>query len=177
MARDRHRLSPRLTPQTLRTCDECGKKFWASKDYTRCWECVNKVGAEVVVNGFTYVKLAEDDPHYGMCPKAVGFFGKGWVRKSRYVMAQQLGRDLTEDEQVYHRNRVKSDDNPENLYLHTIQHRSEEDVRKFRSYKFGYEEGYEEGLAQSYDEGYAQGHKEGYKEGYEKGWNDYVKSL
>lgn len=42
------------------------------------------------------------------------------VRRSRVVMAAKLGRALTSDELVHHRNEDKNDDSPENLELTTF---------------------------------------------------------
>ncbi len=58
-------------------------------------------------DGYVLVRLPEH-------PHAVG----GYVRRARLVMERSLGRLLTAQEVVSHKNGVRDDDRPENLELH-----------------------------------------------------------
>jgi len=42
---------------------------------------------------------------------------QGYIRRSHLVMEKKIGRYLTPKEIVHHRNGIKNDDKPENLYL------------------------------------------------------------
>ena len=91
-----------------------------------------------------------------MCPKKVAIFTTGdWIRKARYIVARQLGRCLTEREQVFHKNKDSLDDSLENLELVTLKskpEKTEEQTRKTIAYKFGYSEGYDAGWDEGYQE-------------------------
>ena len=147
-------------PEVLKYCPECRRKFWGrkDKDYKFCKSCGTKVGREFIIRGFTYIRLAQDDPYLSMCPTKTSVFTTGdWVRRGRYVMAQHLGRCLEVDEQIYHKNDNKLEDALENLELRKVKvaEVDEDKARKTRNYKFGYGEGYEVG----YEEGYKEGQK------------------
>lgn len=43
----------------------------------------------------------------------------GYVKRADLVLEEKLGRPLLPDEIAHHMNRVKEDDSPENLELHT----------------------------------------------------------
>lgn len=47
---------------------------------------------------------------------------EGWRKEHRVVMEQMLGRPITEEESVHHRNGVKIDNRPENLELRVRYH-------------------------------------------------------
>jgi len=54
----------------------------------------------------------------------------GYVYRARLVMAQMLGRPLTENETVHHRNEVEDDDRPDNLRLYETGGKHSSDHRK-----------------------------------------------
>lgn len=67
-------------------------------------------------SGYVTVVLAPDDPFVEMTRK------DRRVKEHRLVMAHSLGRPLTQDEFVHHRNGIKNDNNPDNLELWTRSH-------------------------------------------------------
>ena len=136
-------------PELLKVCEGCGREFWGRKDkgYKFCRDCGTKVGSELVISGAVYVRLPKDDPYISMCPKKVGFLTTGdWARRSRYILAKELGRCLGEREQVWHKSKDKQDDKPKNLELKVLKEKTEEQARRTRDYKFGFDEGYEAGF-------------------------------
>lgn len=114
-----------------RTCMVCGKRFYAkpSADRTTCSkECQyvyfkgNKtllIGAgkgannqryndgKTINDGYTLVRRI-GHPHAN---------SKGYIREHRVVMEEHIGRLLTDEEEVHHRNRDRSDNNILNLML------------------------------------------------------------
>lgn len=146
--------------EIYKQCPECGEKYWSlcSKDYPLCKSCGIKVGKTYIgQEGHPYIRLAETDPYYSMTVSK-SLMGNGWVRVSRYTLAQSLGRCLTESEQVWHQDKDNQNNKLENLILRTVgrkREETEEETRKTRNYKFGYEQGYEVG----YEEGFCEGEK------------------
>jgi len=67
-------------------------------------------------DGYVSMKINEDDPFFSM----VGV--KGYVLEHRYVMAQFLGRCLTENETVHHLDGNKQNNNIQNLQLRQGNH-------------------------------------------------------
>lgn len=64
-------------------------------------------------NGYTEVWMPDH-------PNAV----RGWLLEHRWVMEQQVGRTLSRDESVHHRNGITTDNRPENLELWASVHPS-----------------------------------------------------
>lgn len=62
-------------------------------------------------DGYIYVMIYPDEPYYDMASKG------GRVAQHRLVMAQHLGRSLTQEEGVHHKNGIKDDNRIENLQL------------------------------------------------------------
>jgi hypothetical protein len=116
-------------------CPDCGKQRWVllrngQPQSKRCHPCGARVGGSVKSahyrgekhwhwkggrhvnkNGYISVWVAEDDPYASMRDK------DGQVYEHRLVMAKAIGRPLSSDETVHHRNRNKQDNRPENLEL------------------------------------------------------------
>jgi len=86
--------------------------------YSLCTRCLDTPGHEITdKKGKTYIRLAESDPYYEMTMKNYGLFGKGWTAKTRYVMAQHLGRCLERCECIIHKDRNKDNYAIDNLIL------------------------------------------------------------
>ena len=76
----------------------------------RAWQPVREVtGAGSVSHGYWKVRVPDELLHLTRGERSVG--------EHRLVMAQQLGRPLTADEVVHHRNGDRLDNRPENLEL------------------------------------------------------------
>jgi hypothetical protein len=56
----------------------------------------------------------------------------GYVYRSRFVMAETIGRPLTDNETVHHINEIEDDDRPENLRLYDVPGKHSSDHRKKR---------------------------------------------
>ena len=109
----------------LRTCPSCGRKDWTSrangKDEPRsprCGSCASRIRItehheEMIHGGRMLVKLDVDSPYHPMVRK------NGTVLRSRFVMAESLGRCLTEEEKVHHVSGNVGDDSITNLKLMT----------------------------------------------------------
>lgn len=67
--------------------------------------------------GYVVVKLADDSPFLEMAYSRIQ-----WVKEHRLVMAEHLGRPLTSDESVHHKNGVRDDNRLENLQLRKRHH-------------------------------------------------------
>lgn len=70
-------------------------------------------GRSVTADGYVKVLLLSDHPLRGMADTY------GYVPEHRLVMAEHLGRPLTRDEIVHHRNEIPNDNRLENLQLVT----------------------------------------------------------
>lgn len=62
-------------------------------------------------DGYVWVRIYEDNPYYSMAR------WNGYVAEHRLVMAQHLGRCLTKEEIVHHKNHIRDDNRIENLEL------------------------------------------------------------
>jgi len=105
--------------ETWKLCPDCKKGYWCpdNKKYSSCKTCGTKVGKTYTNNrGHIYIKLAKEDPHFEMTVK-LSLMGEGWVRVARYLMAKQVGRCLTEDEQVWHKDGDKGNNELDNLVI------------------------------------------------------------
>ena len=108
------------------SCQKTGDKFGVSPttvSYILEKSCIparnngperKLIGHEIVDSqGYIYIRIEETSPYCSMQKN-------GRVRKHRLVMAEQLGRCLRSDEEVHHKNGIRSDNRPENLELWTL---------------------------------------------------------
>ena len=110
------------------SCSMCGKERWVQfvkgePLFSRCQLCAASLrgtqscnwrgGRWIDKEGYVRICLQPDDLYYVMQGQC------GSVSEHRYVMSQQLGRPLTEDEVVHHKNGIRNDNRPENLKLQT----------------------------------------------------------
>jgi len=117
-------------------CEDCGRQRWVNRrpsygrTFRRCYSCAQvyrhslqigpdnpawKGGRTIDRWGYVLVWIPADDPMAVMLPK--GKRRRQHVREHRLVMARELGRPLTRDEVVHHRNGIRSDNRIENLQL------------------------------------------------------------
>ena len=74
-------------------------------------------------DGHILVLVYPDDPYYSMGQiKGDGKDGSRYVLENRLVMARKLGRCLTEDETVHHKDLNKTNNSPRNLQLRQGKH-------------------------------------------------------
>lgn len=99
-------------------CLDCDNKT-SSKSCVRCRPCSQKHrsganhhaykgGRTVTPRGYVYLSGYPDHPNAK---------GAGSIAEHVLVMSQMLGRPLTKDENVHHRNGIRWDNRPENLEL------------------------------------------------------------
>lgn len=84
-------------------CRPCNQKFRVKENHPRF-----KGGRNLTPRGYVY--LSGNPGHPNANPH-------GSIAEHTLVMSQILGRPLTKDENVHHKNGIKSDNRPENLEL------------------------------------------------------------
>ena len=114
----------------LVTCKVCGKERLVQRSYMLkswftglCRDCSRKSrggeknpmwkdGRYKTPQGYIDIRLYPDDPFYPMTSSHWHY-----CREHRYVMAKSLGRCLTHQEAVHHKNGIRDDNRLENLEL------------------------------------------------------------
>ena len=99
---------------------EQGRRKWRSGAYNGFW----KGGKHVTRQGYIRILITPDDPLYSMATKS------NYVLEHRYVVAQHVGRVLSNTEIVHHLNGVKADNRLHNLVLVAKNNHPTDNVRK-----------------------------------------------
>ncbi len=138
-------------------CPGCKKERWVQLRSGNlpvshfCRVCANsgdrnpiwKGGRYTHNTGYTMVLLSRDDPFLAMAST------NHYVFEHRLVMAQHLGRCLTRQEVVHHKNGLKEDNRLENLELKTMGQHSAEHGKGYRAgYKKGLRDGRDKQIAE-----------------------------
>ena len=99
----------------LKNCKHCGKRFRSNNLVYCSDECKQRVGRKIDEgHGYVLIRVPDGTP---------GARLKGqWMLEHRWVMQQHLGRTLTSEENVHHRNGDKTDNRIENLELWSSSH-------------------------------------------------------
>lgn len=114
-------------------CSDCGKGRWVRAGDTRktnhtglCQPCClirrngkldqspNWKGGVKHCGGYVLIFLIKGNPFYSMVDAL------GYVKRARLLMAQYLGRVLTDQEEVHHEDEIKDHDHISNLRLFSI---------------------------------------------------------
>ena len=126
----------RKTKRVWVACVDCGKERWVNLGKgkpiaARCKSCASKHrppptwnyfksgkdnimwngGRRVDRGGYVGIRINDDSPYFEMVNSG------GYVAEHRLVMAKHLGRCLTNNEHVHHKDRNKHNNNIENLEL------------------------------------------------------------
>lgn len=117
--RTRNRVCPRCQAQRRKhPCPQCGTPTDHRAEH--CQQCAPRLAHTLrergqptfhKPSGYWLVKVPEGDPMASMRN------GQGYVREHRLVMADYIGRPLTEAEHVHHENHDRGDNRIENLSL------------------------------------------------------------
>jgi hypothetical protein len=96
-----------------RPCAGCEQPFTPRRDRQRfcskpCWWDSTIGDERISDDGYVLVRVPRDTP---------GAHSNGWMLKHRYVMQEHLGRSLSPDEDVHHRNGDRTDNVETNLEL------------------------------------------------------------
>ena len=115
-------------------CAKCGKHRWVALLFRKpvsetCPQCRTyqlrpstwgnkhfrwKGGRRKLPNGYIWLRMYPNDPYYTMARKS------GYALEHRIIMARYLGRCLSTQEQVHHKNGIRDDNRIENLELSDI---------------------------------------------------------
>ena len=101
-------------PSGTRTCEECGATYKSRNQQFCSRTCANRNTARNRANTRGFVMDPKGYKLLRMPTHPMASRG-GYVMEQRFVMSEHLGRMLTSDEVVHHRNGDKADNRVENL--------------------------------------------------------------
>lgn len=106
----------------VRTCSrECGLEL-RGRNIAAGWQKRRDEGRQrtryITSHGYVHIQLPPDQ----QLRARLHAYKNGWVPEHRYVMAQHLGRPLTSQETVHHKNGDRADNRLENLELRAGPH-------------------------------------------------------
>lgn len=89
------------------------------RSYARKRQLTEGVYCEKIHAGYVFVWIGGLSPEDQELISSMKLRDKVWIQRSRLVKAKELGRPLSNRENVHHWNGIKDDDRPENLGIFT----------------------------------------------------------
>lgn len=117
----------RHTPESIRKMSESQKANGRTGPRSPAWK-----GGRFKMRGYWMVSLSILSTADTALALPMMSKGREYLPEHRLVMARMLGRSLTKDEVVHHRNGIKTDNHSENLELHNQETHTREHAALYR---------------------------------------------